>query len=47
VDGTCAQAANEQDSEKLMALINQIVKLLDTKQERLIEEFAARKVRTN
>lgn len=31
------QAANEQDSEKLMALIKQIAALLDTKQERLIE----------
>jgi hypothetical protein len=33
----CAQAANEQDSRKLMALINQISALLDAKQERLIE----------
>jgi hypothetical protein len=29
----CAQAANEQDSQKLMALIEQIAALLDTKQE--------------
>jgi hypothetical protein len=34
----CAQAANEQDSRKLMALINQISALLDAKQERLIEK---------
>ncbi len=34
----CAQAANEQDSQKLMALIPQITSLLDTKQERLIEK---------
>jgi hypothetical protein len=33
----CAQAANEQDSEKLMALIRQIAALLDTKQEPLTE----------
>jgi len=29
----CAQAANEQDSRKLMALIKQIAALLGTKQE--------------
>jgi hypothetical protein len=34
----CAQAANEQDSRKLMALISQISALLDAKQERLIEK---------
>ena len=33
----CAQAANEQDSQKLMALIEQITAMLDAKQERLIE----------
>ena len=33
----CAQAANEQDSRKLMALIQQITALLDAKQERLAE----------
>jgi len=33
----CAQAAKEQDSQKLMALIKQIATLLDAKQERLIE----------
>jgi uncharacterized membrane protein YdfJ with MMPL/SSD domain len=33
----CAQAANEQDSQKLMALIKQIITLLDAKQGRLIE----------
>ena len=33
----CAQAANEQDSRKLMALISQISALL-AKQERLIEK---------
>jgi hypothetical protein len=33
----CAQAANEQDSQKLMALIKQITALIDAKQERLIE----------
>ena len=34
----CEQAANEQDSQKLMALIKQITALLDAKQERLIEK---------
>ena len=34
----CAQAATEQDSRKLMALIDQITALLDAKQERLIEK---------
>jgi hypothetical protein len=34
----CAQAANEQDSRKLMALIQQITALLDAKQTRLIEK---------
>ena len=34
----CAQAATEQDSQKLMALIAQITGLLDAKQERLIEK---------
>jgi hypothetical protein len=38
----CAQAANEQDSERLMALITQITALLDTKQERLIEKDSQR-----
>jgi hypothetical protein len=38
----CAQAANEQDSRKLMALIQQIAALLDTKQERLIEKDSQR-----
>ena len=39
----CAQAANEQDSEKLMALIKQITALLDkTKQEQLIEKDSQR-----
>ena len=33
----CAEAANEQDSQKLMALIKQITTLLDAKQGRLIE----------
>ena len=33
----CEQAANEQDSQKLMELIKQITALLDDKQERLIE----------
>ncbi len=33
----CAQAANEQDSQKLMALIKQITALLDAKQQGLIE----------
>jgi hypothetical protein len=32
----CAQAANEQDSHKFMALIQQIAALLDAEQERLI-----------
>jgi hypothetical protein len=38
----CAQAANEQDSRKLMALIQQITALLDAKQERLIEKDSQR-----
>jgi hypothetical protein len=33
----CAQAANEQDSRRLMALIRQISALLDAKQQRFIE----------
>jgi hypothetical protein len=33
----CAQAAKEQDSQKLMALIKQIAALLDAEQERLVE----------
>ena len=44
----CAEAANEPDSQKLMALIKQITALLDAKQERLIEKrFAGLKGRTN
>jgi hypothetical protein len=38
----CAQAANAQDSEKLMALIKQIAALLDTKQQRLTETDSQR-----
>jgi hypothetical protein len=38
----CAQAANEQDSQKLMVLIKQITALLDAKQERLIEKESQR-----
>ena len=38
----CAQAANEQDSQKLMALIEQITALLDAKQERLNEKDSHR-----
>jgi hypothetical protein len=38
----CAQAANEQDSQKLMELIKQITALLDAKQERLIEKDSQR-----
>ena len=38
----CAQAASEQDSQKLMALIKQITALLDAKQERLIEKESQR-----
>ena len=38
----CAQAANEQDSQKLMALIKQITALLDAKQERLSEKDSQR-----
>lgn len=34
----CAQAAEEQDSQKLMALIKEISALLETKQERLIQK---------
>jgi hypothetical protein len=37
----CAQAATEQDSRKLMALIDQITALLDGKQERLCTGFLA------
>ena len=33
----CSQAANEQNSQKLMALIKQITTLLDAKQGRLSE----------
>ena len=44
----CAQAANEQDSQKLMALIQQIAALLDAKQERLIgKESQGLKSETN
>jgi hypothetical protein len=44
----CAQAANKQDSQKLMALIEEISALLETKPERLIEKrFAAPKVGTS
>jgi hypothetical protein len=38
----CAQAANEQDSQKLMALIKEITALLEAKQERLIEKDSQR-----
>ena len=38
----CAQAANEQDSQKLMALIEQITALLGAKQERLNEKDSHR-----
>ena len=38
----CAQAANEQDSQKLMALIEQITALLGAKQERLNEKDSQR-----
>ena len=38
----CAQAANEQDSQKLMALIEQITTLLGAKQERLNEKDSHR-----
>ena len=34
----CAQAANEQDSQKLMSQIKQITALLEAKQEGLIKE---------
>jgi hypothetical protein len=43
----CAQAANEQDSQKLMALIKQIAALLGNKQERLIEKDSQRLKSTN
>ena len=33
----CTQAANEQDSQKLMALIREIAALLEDKRERLIK----------
>ena len=38
----CAQAANEQDPQKLMELIQQITALLDAKEERLIERDSHR-----
>ena len=38
----CNQAANEQDSQKLMALIEQITALLGAKQERLNEKDSQR-----
>jgi hypothetical protein len=38
----CAQAASEQDSQKLMALIKEITALLEAKQERLIEKDSPR-----
>jgi hypothetical protein len=38
----CAQAATEQDSRRLMVLIEQITALLDAKQERLIEKDSQR-----
>ncbi len=38
----CAQVAIEQDSRKLMALIDQITALLDAKQQRLIEKDSQR-----
>lgn len=38
----CAQAANEQDSHKLMALIKRIAALLDTNRERLTEKDSQR-----
>lgn len=38
----CAQAANEQDSQKLMALIKEITALLETKRERVIERDSQR-----
>jgi len=38
----CAQAATEQDSRKLMALIDQITALLDAKQQRLSEKDSQR-----
>ena len=34
----CAQAADEQDPEKLMKLIDEINRLLETKEERLLRE---------
>jgi hypothetical protein len=38
----CAQAANERDSQKLMALIREINELLETKRERLVERGSQR-----
>ncbi len=34
----CEQAAIEQDTEKLMALINEIIQMLEAKEERLKRE---------
>jgi hypothetical protein len=42
VDETLPQAANEQDSQKLMELIKQITELLDAKKERLIDRGSQR-----
>jgi hypothetical protein len=36
----CEQAAEEQDPEKLMALVNEITRLLDEKRNRLIANNA-------
>jgi hypothetical protein len=38
----CKEAANEQDSQKLLALIREIAALLETKRERLIERDSQR-----
>jgi hypothetical protein len=38
----CARAANEQDPQKLMALIKQIAAILDINQKRLIEKDSQR-----
>jgi len=40
----CAQAAEEQDSEKLLELVKEINKLLEEKEQRLIRQAAQKKI---
>ena len=41
----CEQAAEEQDAEKLMKLIEEINQLLETKEERLVREHQEREAK--